>query len=448
MQIICSNNSIKALLEENHFDRTNKYKVSIFTVSLLLGNDVLLYNTLTKTLVAIQHEVWDYIQNGNFDKIGNYSELEELISEHFVVPTVLDETNLYLELYTLVRQLADTDKGIDRYNILTTTACNARCFYCFEKGIRPIHMTKEIAVGVAKFIESTCTKQKPIHLRWFGGEPLVNRNVINIICESMKKSNIDFYSTMSSNGLLLSGTVIKTAKELWNMKSVRVSLDGFAEEHNKRKNYYTTGDHFSKTIQNLHSLVENNIKANIRLTIDHNNINCMLDLSKWLVKEFGKTPMVSIYTRCIFNEVSTEKAQYNKKQVDMLVNKEREIDEWLNEHGVYDSSRISPIGFNNYFCAANNPHAVVISPEGYLCSCESVNDSTQYWGDIWNGETNSEVHNMWLYGQIRGKCVNCSFLPVCTPFDHCGIDYYNCREKNEYLHKWYMKEQFSSIVHC
>lgn len=47
-----------------------------------------------------------------------------------------------LVLLTLLKPAA---KAITNYTILTTTGCNARCFYCYEKGTKPVTMTAETA---------------------------------------------------------------------------------------------------------------------------------------------------------------------------------------------------------------------------------------------------------------------------------------------------------------
>jgi radical SAM protein with 4Fe4S-binding SPASM domain len=447
MKIIYSDNSIKDFLNVPQFNKLEKYKISRFLTWYFYNKKLLLFNILTKTLITISIELWELLRDGKFNKIEE-DDLKTLISEHFVVPEELDELTLYTELYTLIKQIAGTNKFIDRYNILTTTACNARCFYCFEQGLHPIHMTNEIAKDVSAFILSSHNPHKRIHLRWFGGEPLVNKKAISIITQELTNYDIDFYSTMSTNGLLFSNDLIKEAKDNWHIKLVRISLDGFPEEHNRRKNYYAEGNHFERTINNIEKLIEHGISVNIRLTIDHGNVDSMIDLSKWLIGKLGKNPLITIYTRCIFEEVSEIKASQDYDKVLSLVRKTREIDSWLIDQDIYDWSRISPIGFSNYFCAANNPHAVVVSPDGKLCCCESVNNETAYWGDIWKGETNTDLRASWLNGQIREKCKSCKFLPVCTPFDKCEINYYDCVDKNEYIHNLFMKLKYDSYCHC
>jgi sulfatase maturation enzyme AslB (radical SAM superfamily) len=55
----------------------------------------------------------------------------------------------YWELHHLLRQIEYSTDTINRYNILTTTGCNARCFYCFEEGVEIKTMSSRTAEQVA-----------------------------------------------------------------------------------------------------------------------------------------------------------------------------------------------------------------------------------------------------------------------------------------------------------
>lgn len=45
------------------------------------------------------------------------------------------------------------DDPVQNVTILTTTECNARCYYCFEHGIKQYPMTIEVANAVVEFIK-------------------------------------------------------------------------------------------------------------------------------------------------------------------------------------------------------------------------------------------------------------------------------------------------------
>lgn len=433
-------NHFSTFLTSESFDRSRRYRLSAFTIVDDLGADTLVFNTMTSQLLAVPSVLWRRISKCCYDyQDDECDDVAELVNLHFLVPQDCDESERYEELLHLAKSLSFSTT-INRYNILTTTACNAKCFYCFEQGVVPVTMNTDTAMAVVKYIVDTHDQTKPIHLRWFGGEPLVNSKVIDLICAELGKNGVEYYSTISTNGILLNPSLIEDKYiALWKLKRIRLSLDGYGAEHDKRKGFDTQGDIFKKTIYNAQEISAKGLLVNIRLTVDKDNIEMMGELAQWLVQVFEGNPNISIYTRCIFMAVSTEVASKDQKAVEALVASVERIDDFLFHKHLYDIDRIAPIGFQPYFCAANSPHAVVINPEGKLCSCESVVAETRYWGNVWSGETDKKLHKEWLECNIRDKCKACPFLPVCTPFNKCCIDYFDCKYKQTYLHKWYMR---------
>ena len=429
--------AINSFIEPQVYSENESYKLSVFVCIERIGDKVLLYNTLTGAMLCIPNE-----ESVNLNIFSSKHHLptesiKELVSLHFLVSSSIDETKRYQELHDLVLAF-DSSTGIRRYNILTTTACNLKCYYCFENGVKASRMNTETAESLVDYIVRSYDKTKPIQLRWFGGEPLVNTEVISIICKGLTEKGIDFYSTMSSNGVLFTPDLISKLPE-WKLKKVRFSLDGYGKEHDVRKGFNTNGTIFEKVIQNITALLEHGVNVTIRLTIDSKSIDKMEELALWLVDKYRQYDNVSIYNRLVFQEVNSDAYEKRPSDVKELVKKVEALDQLLFKNGMYDKTRIAPVGFNAYYCAAADPHAVVVCPDGSLCSCETVTNDTKFWGDIWNGETDRELHKQWLNSNVRSKCKQCCFLPVCTPFDLCCIDYFDCQYKMHYTHTWYMK---------
>lgn len=442
MREILGNSAIASLLPSLAYEEGVRYHLSVFSLSHGVDGIVLVYNTLTSGLVALSQSEWDAI-DFKLPRFFEDSELVRyLVGHHYLVSESVDEYSRYKELYNLSRVLCQNE-GITRYNILTTTGCNLRCYYCFEQGVSAFSMSRDIAESVVSYIVQSCSKKRPVHLRWFGGEPLVNAKVIDIICKGLSMNGKDFYSTMSSNGVLFTPDLVAKAVE-WNLKLVRVSLDGFRKEHDIRKGFESNGSIFDSVIDNISLLADHNINVSIRLTIDSDSLDGIEELVLWLIDKYRAYKNISIYNRCVFEEFSSKSYQSNPDLVKRMFERIKQLDEILYNNGMYDMSRIAPIGFQNFYCAASDPRAVVISPQGKLCSCESVNGDTQFWGNILEGETDKGLHNSWLFCETREKCKGCRFLPVCTSFSKCSIDFFDCRLKMEYLHQWYMKNMFLS----
>ena len=87
-------------------------------------------------------------------------------------------------------KIAEKDEKL-ALTILTTTKCNARCFYCYEHGVEKKDMDQDVAVALINYIKENIGQRK-LHITWFGGEPLVNKKVIDYISSTLTSLKIDF----------------------------------------------------------------------------------------------------------------------------------------------------------------------------------------------------------------------------------------------------------------
>jgi radical SAM protein with 4Fe4S-binding SPASM domain len=429
------------IIESYSNSDAKKYKWSDFNVIRIESSETLVYNTFSKSLVLLS---WD-IKHRQIEDLRS-DEVQILYSCNIIVNIDLDEQVKYWEIHHLLRQIEYSTHAINRYNILTTTGCNARCFYCFEDGVDIKTMSSRTAEQVATYIYNNSLNTEMVELRWFGGEPLVNYKAIDIICSNLQKMGQPFYSTISSNGTLIGLPHIYNSLKKWNFKKVRLSFDGLKEEHNRRKNYPSIPDAYTVTLENVDKLIAIGVETSIRLTFDENNLNDIFKVAEMLIKRYKDNKLVKVYSRCIFEKLTTIAANNNLAQVKKLVEFKEFIDSLLFKNGLYDETKWQPIGYQPSFCAANNPNAVVIDPMGRLTSCETITPNTQFWGDITNGVTDDNEKNRWIeITPIKEKCKTCHFLPSCTTFSLCPNDYYDCIERANNSYQNYLLSEFLKL---
>ena len=429
------------IIESYSNSDAKKYKWSDFNVIRIESSETLVYNTFSKSLVLLS---WD-IRHRQIEDLRS-DEVQILYSCNIIVNIDLDEQVKYWEIHHLLRQIEYSTHAINRYNILTTTEYNARCFYCFEDGVDIKTMSSRTAEQVATYIYNNSLNTEMVELRWFGGEPLVNYKAIDIICSNLQKMGQPFYSTISSNGTLIGLPHIYNSLKKWNFKKVRLSFDGLKEEHNRRKNYPSIPDAYTVTLENVDKLIAIGVETSIRLTFDENNLNDIFKVAEMLIKRYKDNKLVKVYSRCIFEKLTTIAANNNLAQVKKLVEFKEFIDSLLFKNGLYDETKWQPIGYQPSFCAANNPNAVVIDPMGRLTSCETITPNTQFWGDITNGVTDDNEKNRWIeITPIKEKCKTCHFLPSCTTFSLCPNDYYDCIERANNSYQNYLLSEFLKL---
>ena len=119
--------------------------------------------------------------------------------------------------------------------------CNLRCKYCFagtgeyhgERGM----MSAETGKRAIDFVIAHSGSRKNIEIDYFGGEPLMNFNVVKEITEYAKaegaKHGKNFRFTVTTNGLLLDEDKKKYINE--NMSNVVLSIDGRREVNDRMR---------------------------------------------------------------------------------------------------------------------------------------------------------------------------------------------------------------------
>ena len=115
--------------------------------------------------------------------------------------------------------------------------CNLACKYCFaEEGEyhgRRALMTYEVGKQALDFLIANSGNRKNLEVDFFGGEPLMNWNVVKELVaygrSQEKIHNKHFRFTLTTNGVLLDDDIMEFANE--EMDNVVLSIDGRKEVH-------------------------------------------------------------------------------------------------------------------------------------------------------------------------------------------------------------------------
>ena len=157
----------------------------------------LIYNTLYQSMVCLTED--------EYNGIGRYSDNNSYLYDYYYIvdkDTDIKDKADKIQEFILNNKPKTTFKKISTVTILPTTGCNAKCFYCFEKGAEKKHMTIETAEKVVEYIKAHYNG-KMVYVRWFGGEPLINKKVITYISKRLGEENINYSSKMTSNSFLI-----------------------------------------------------------------------------------------------------------------------------------------------------------------------------------------------------------------------------------------------------
>ena len=439
--LVRPDSKISAFLGTNKgINHNEKVKPSIFTIALKIGKRPIILNTLTGQCIESKYYDWfETKEERVFDE--NDPEMCALVKRDYIVGMNLDETTRYVNLIKTIRTIEKQKKGYTSYTILPTTACNARCTYCFEEGIQYETMSDETIEQTIRYINATREKDASIRFRWFGGEPLLAVKAIDRISAAMKEEGVSYSAEMVTNGSLMTEEIAQKAKDDWHLTFVQITLDGREEEYCRRKRYVSfKGSPYRAALDGIHALSSHKIPVSIRLNIDEENIEEMMALADELEKEFCDDGFVSAYCQCIYatednkdknNDAFFEKVEtlnnrlieFNrniKNNATNIVENNDDEDE-INEKN--NTSNKSHYDFKaktkRYYCMVDNPFAGgVILPNGDLCLCEHVNEVPVV-GNIFEEKPIIREPFIKRGREKEEKCKGCAMLPFCCDFLGC-----------------------------
>lgn len=161
------------------------------------------------------------------------AELDELIGKEMLFAPMCDNFKVVAEEEPVIKSLC--------LNIAHD--CNLRCKYCFaSQGDYDTHKRELMSFDVAKravdlLIRSTEGKRQHCEIDFFGGEPLMNFDVvkqtIEYIREQEKIHDKIFKLSLTTNGMLLDPAKVKYLTD--QHISLILSLDGRPEVHNRMR---------------------------------------------------------------------------------------------------------------------------------------------------------------------------------------------------------------------
>lgn len=386
------------------------YIPSQFILSFEREKKHYIYNTLTKQFLEAELP--------SSAKAGEGYDF--LIENMFLVPEDRDECTYYESISSLVRSCFKKT-GIQEYIIMPTLACNARCVYCYEAGMDPVTMSPETIQQTIQFIRNN-HDGKPVHLRWFGGEPLLRPEIIDQVCIGLKQAGIDYKSAMTSNASLITSEIVKKMTGLWKLRKIQVSMDGSEQEYIRRKQYPVYHDEYYTVVRNINLLVKAGIRVSIRCNVDEDNCDSLPAFVDDLKEAIRDKEKVTLYC-CPLNNVRRSQQCYSVWQTII-----EEIKPQI-RHAGFRTSTLSGMGsrFRASHCMADN-NGIVIAPDGSLFPCEHCPPKARC-GDVLHGITDEKARQSFCsIGPTREKCRKCVFLPACTSFSNCPVQDVNCKE--------------------
>ncbi len=338
--------------------------------------------------------------------------------------------------------------------------CNLNCSYCFAsqgkyKGDRAL-MTFEVGKQACDFLIANSGTRKNLEVDFFGGEPLMNLDVVKQLVEYArsieKKHNKNFRFTLTTNGVLLDDEVTEFLNR--EMDNVVLSLDGRKEVHDRFRRDYTGRGSYDLIVPKFQRFVEKRGDKSyyIRGTFTHENIdfvNDILHMADLGFKELSMEPVVCppgdpyALTEADKSELYR---QYETLATEMLERKKngKPITFY---HYMLDLKN-GPCIYKRITGCGSGTEYMAVTPWGELFPCHQfVGDPKYSLGDVWKGVTNKAAQDEFrsCNAYSRPECKECWAKLYCS--GGCAANSYHATGKLSGVYE-YGCDLFKKRIEC
>ena len=307
--------------------------------------------------------------------------------------------------------------------------CNLNCEYCFA-GQGKYHgedalMSFEVGKQALDFLVKNSGTRKNLEVDFFGGEPLVNFEVVKQLVKYArsieKENNKHFRFTLTTNGVLLNDDVIDFLNE--EMDNVILSLDGRKEINDaKRKNINGDGS-YDIIVPKFKKFVEKrgNKEYYMRGTFTRNNLDFTNDIFHMADLGFTELSMEPV--------VSSEETDYSLREEDLdkiyeqyeilakeMIKRKKEGNPFTFYHYMIDLSEGPCIYKRITGCGSGTEYLAVI-PNGDFYPCHQfVGDKKFLMGNVKDGIANKELRDEFKLCNVysRKECKDCWAKLYCS----------------------------------
>ena len=285
-------------------------------------------------------------------------------------------------------------REIDYLRVSVTDNCNLRCIYCMEeKGNDFFDEEEKVTKDEICKIVNSCSKLGIKKIRLTGGEPLVRKDIVELV-EAINKIEGIEEIYLTTNGILLEDKVYILKKA--GLKGVNISLDSLKDE---MFNKLTRLGELKKVLKSIDKCLEHgiNVKLNVVMIKGMNEDEILdfvkLTLDKSMDVRFIELMPIGVGSK--FKRVSNEEI---KKIIKDNYNDTEEV--MKNKNGgpaTYIKLRDAKgkVGFisaiSNCFCEECN--RIRLTSEGFLKQCLHYNYGIDLKKLLRNGASEEEIIN-------------------------------------------------------
>lgn len=370
-----------------------------------------LYNVITNGIFMIDQQEYDVlVGNTSLDEADD--DIKKRFIDNFIIVT--EENKKILE--EMYQKVVSNKKSLNASSLtlMVSQACNLRCKYCYGDGGEYSNkglMTYKVAKDAVDYFVSS-TDEKKLSICFFGGEPLLNFELIKKIVEyTNEMQDRQFSYSMTTNATLITPEIEEFIKKY--RFYITVSMDG-TKTTNDANRYYANrkgayDDINSKTVN-----LRNNIT--VRATVAPPNLDVYENM-KHIIEDLKYRSVAWAEADNLLSEEDYQSALDSTiKLYDFLEKKikEGDVKEVKKYHSFINTlSKFDHDGIRSKGCGSGtNMMAVDIDGKIYPCH-RFVGLKDSVLGDVSSNEMGNEDFYSKVDLEKFEKCDTCLAHSIC-----------------------------------
>lgn len=314
--------------------------------------------------------------------------------------------------------------------------CNLRCGYCFADG-GAYHgprglMSREDGEAAMDFLLEASGQRKHVEVDFFGGEPLLNRELCVHLtdygtqkAEAMGKT---LKCTLTTNGVLLDDATIDWLNE--KGLDVVLSLDGREEVHDRMRPFAGGGGSYAQVLPGFQKLANSRDQKNYYLRGTYSRYN--KDFAEDVIHMADELGFEEISMEPVVAPADKDYALREEDKAELMEQYDR-----ICRHMKARREAGKPYRFFHFNidldggpclpkrlsgCGAGHDY-LAVSPEGDLYPCHQfVGEEAYKIGDVFNGIEKPEIGQAFKEADVRSKdiCMDCWARFFCSGGCHAN----------------------------
>ena len=385
-------------------------------------DEYLIFNTFTDSRVVINQsmkEAMESAPNASILSLEGQKSLETLKELGIMVDDDVDEDK---ELdYWFQKMKFDT--SVFDVTILTTSACNLACTYCYQDGIDlKRYMREDTSRSVINWINDRMEDIRPkvLHLTLFGGEPLLNPKAAialsRSLYESTQERGVHFQISMITNGVLLTEEIVEELVKN-GLSKVKITLDGDEKAHDAKR-LHRNGKGSFKTIIDKMLMLKGKVPISIGGNFDDSTKHSIPRLLDHLVAlGFTSDDITDIKFKPILAATNTLPVLNNAADSGHVctfsdINVEDLL--WLRNE-VENHGFRSPDGIAIGPCCATKEQTFTIDPWGNIYKCPALVGREEFRTGHVNDHDSTHMNTRFMTVDLWKDpfCSGCTYRPIC-----------------------------------